>query len=40
MMKYEINSSKYVGIEPEPVNSEFTQLDMMMPLEKLFWMLW
>ena len=30
MMKYEINSSKYVGIEPEPVNSEFTQLDMMM----------
>lgn len=29
-MKYEINSSKYVGIEPEPVNSEFTQLDMMM----------
>jgi len=30
MMKYKINSSKYFGIEPEPVNSEFTKLDMMM----------
>ncbi len=30
MMKYKINSSKYYGIEPEPVNSEFTKLDMMM----------
>lgn len=29
-MKYEINSSKYLGIEPEPVNMEFTKLDMMM----------
>lgn len=29
-MKYKINSSKYIGIEPEAVNSEFTKLDMMM----------
>ncbi|VDN48365.1 protein of unknown function [Petrocella atlantisensis] len=29
-MKYEINCSKYVGIEPEPVNAEFIKLDIMM----------
>lgn len=29
-MKYEIKSSKYIGLEPEPVNKEFTKMDMMM----------
>ncbi len=29
-MKYEINSSKYYGIEPEPVNPELIKMDMMM----------
>jgi hypothetical protein len=29
-MKYEIFSSKYVGIEPELVNKKFVKLDMKM----------